>query len=120
MSMPAQQLTSTVTLADLMQGIADAPDIAISGIASDTRAVDSGYLFLACSGISSHGLDYAQQAIDAGAVAIVYDAATAESIPEVDVPMIGVEGLRSLLGEIANRFFVSRLFLRSQRLIKIH
>ncbi len=105
MSMPAHQLNSSVTLAELLQGIANAPDITISGIASDTRDLSSGYLFLACGGISSHGLDFAQHAVDAGASAIAYDASTATAVPDVDVPLIAVDDLRGRLGEIANRFF---------------
>ena len=105
MSMPAKQLQPTTTLAELLGGIADAPDMAVSGIASDTRQLGEGYLFLACAGISSHGLDYAQGAVEAGASAIAYDADTATSIPDVDVPLIPVIGLRRQLGDIANRFF---------------
>jgi len=105
MSMPAHQLNSNVTLTELMQGIVSAPDIAISGIASDTRDLGSGYLFLACGGISSHGLEYAGQAVEAGAAAIAYDASTATFIPDVGIPLIAVDDLRGYMGEIANRFF---------------
>ena len=105
MSMPARQLTSSMTAATLFRGLADAPDIAISGIASDTRDVGEGFLFLACRGERSHGLDYVEQAIDAGAAAVAYDASTARSIPDIGAPLIPVEGLRSRLGEIANRFY---------------
>ena len=103
--MPAHQLTSSMTLAELLTGLADAPDIAIAGIASDTRDLGSGFLFLACGGINSHGLDYAAQAVAAGAVAIAYDSSTTSAAPDVDVPLIAVDGLRGRLGEIANRFF---------------
>lgn len=105
MSMPAHQLNSSMTAATLLRGIAEAPDIAISGIASDTRNVGEGFLFLACRGERSHGLDYAAQAIDAGAAAVAYDASTARSIPAIDAPLIPVHGLRGRLGEIANRFY---------------
>jgi UDP-N-acetylmuramoyl-L-alanyl-D-glutamate--2,6-diaminopimelate ligase len=105
MSMPAHQLTSNTTLAELLEGLANAPDIAITGIASDTRDLDSGYLFLACGGVNSHGLDYAAQAIEAGAIAIAYDSRTANAVPAVDVPLFAVDGLRERLGDIANRFF---------------
>lgn len=105
MSMPARQLTSPTTTATLLRGLADAPDIAISGITSDTRDIGEGVLFLACRGQRSHGLDYAELAIDAGAAAIAYDASTARSIPDVGAPLIPVDGLRSRLGEIANRFY---------------
>ena len=105
MSMPARQLNHPTTIAVLLRGLAEAPDIAISGIASDTRNIRDGYLFLACRGDRSHGLDYAVQAIEAGAVAIAYDASTARKLPDVDAPLIPVDALRSRLGEIANRFY---------------
>ena len=105
MSMPAQQLKSTVSLPDLMRGIATVPDVAISGIASDTRELGPDYLFLACGGINSHGLEYAGQAVKAGAAAIAYDASTATVIPDVGIPLIAVDDLRGHMGEIANRFF---------------
>lgn len=105
MSMPAQQLNSSITLATLLRGFAEAPDIPISGIASDTRGVGEGFLFLACRGERSHGLEYAAEAIDAGAAAVAYDASTARSIPEIDAPLIPVDALRSRLGDIANRFY---------------
>jgi UDP-N-acetylmuramoyl-L-alanyl-D-glutamate--2,6-diaminopimelate ligase len=105
MSMPARELNHSMTIATLLRGFAEAPDIAISGIASDTRDVRDGYLFLACRGDRSHGLDYAAQAIEAGAAAIAYDASTACNVPAVRAPLIPVDALRSRLGEIANRFY---------------
>jgi UDP-N-acetylmuramoyl-L-alanyl-D-glutamate--2,6-diaminopimelate ligase len=105
MSMPAEQLKPSMTIATLLRGFAEAPDISISGIASDTRDVREGSLFLACRGERSHGLDYAAQAIEAGAAAIAYDASTTRKVPEIDAPLIPVDSLRSRLGEIANRFY---------------
>ena len=105
MNMPAHQLNPSMTIATLLRGFAEAPGIAISSIASDTRDVREGTLFLACRGERSHGLDYAAQAIEAGAAAIAYDASTARKVPEIDAPLIPVDGLRGRLGEIANRFY---------------
>ena len=105
MNMPAQRLNPSMTAATLLQGFAEAPDIAISGIASDTRDIGDGFLFLACRGERSHGLEFVTQAIDAGAAAVAYDASTAGSIPEIDAPLIPVDALRGRLGEIANRFY---------------
>ena len=108
MSMPAEDLIRPITLAELLQGFADAPALPISGIASDSRQLRRGFLFLACQGISSHGADYLDQAIEAGVVAVAYDAATAK-LPAVNVgvPMIAVENLSRHLGTIANRYFDS-------------
>jgi UDP-N-acetylmuramoyl-L-alanyl-D-glutamate--2,6-diaminopimelate ligase len=105
MSMPAHQFNHSTTIATLLRGIAEAPDIAISGIASDSREIRDGYLFLACRGDRSHGLDHAALAIEAGAAAIAYDASTARKLPDVGAPLIPVDALRSRLGEIANRFY---------------
>ncbi len=58
MSVPAIQMNSSITLAALLRGFAAAPELPVSGIASDSRQLQSGYLFLACEGASSHGLDY--------------------------------------------------------------
>ena len=103
--MPAEQLPTTRTLRNLLAGITDAPDIAITGIASDSREVEPGFLFLACQGIGSHGMNYLRQAIDNGAVAIAYDAAIGVTPDETDIVAIPVDGLGRLLGEIANRWF---------------
>ena len=108
MSVPAEQMNQAMTLAELLQGFADAPDIAVHGIASDSRQLQRGDLFLACQGITSHGIDYVDAVIKAGAVAIAYDSATAE-LPAhgLGVPTFAVDGLGSHLGTIANRFFAS-------------
>jgi UDP-N-acetylmuramoyl-L-alanyl-D-glutamate--2,6-diaminopimelate ligase len=103
--MPAEQLTSAPTLADLLQGFADAPAIQIAGIASDSRLLEEGYLFLACQGVASHGVDYLEEALAAGAVAVAFDESTADLPVNVGVPLIAVEDLAGKLGEIANRFY---------------
>ena len=105
MNMPATKLQGFISLTELLDGFAEAPDISVTGIASDSRELSEGYLFLACAGARSHGLDYAGQAAAAGVAAIAYDATTAVSIPEVGVPLVPVEHLRARLGDIANRFF---------------
>ena len=108
MSMPAEHIPTSMTLAELLQGFADAPGVAIDGIASDSRLLARGDLFLACAGITSHGIDFVEQAIEAGVAAIAYDASTTDaSHLVVDVPLIAVPHLADHLGEIANRFFAA-------------
>lgn len=104
MSMPARLIKAQITLADLLRGIADAPDIAVTGIADDSRRLLAGNVFLACQGATSHGLEYLEQAVAADVAAVVFDSATGSAI-EAGVPMIPVEGLAGHLGEIANRWF---------------
>lgn len=105
MSMPAEVMTAAPNLADLLQGYADAPDIPVQGIASDSRLLQDGYLFLAVQGMSSHGLDYLEQARKANACAVVWDASTGVEPADIGVPAIAVEDLAGKLGEIANRFY---------------
>lgn len=106
MSMPAELIDTQITLAELLRGIADAPDIPVTGITADSRRLQPGNVFLACQGATSHGLEYLAQAVAADVAAVVFDSATGSAI-EANVPMIPVDGLADHLGEIANRWFDS-------------
>ena len=105
MSMPAEHMHPRPTLADLLQGFADAPPIPVSGIGSDSRRLDDGYLFLAVQGLTSHGLDFLAEALESGVTAIAWDASTGTPPGDVGVPVVAVDNLASRLGEIANRFY---------------
>ncbi len=106
MSMPAEHLTTKKQLADLLAGFAAAPPIEICGIASDSRSLKPGDLFLACGGDNSHGLDYLGDAVTAGVAAVAWDSSTADAPnAEVGVPIVAVPHLSKRLGEIANRFY---------------
>jgi len=99
------KMHSTVTLAELLRGIAVAPDLPVSGIASDSRRLQRGFVFLACEGVGSHGLDYLESARRAGVCAVVWDSSTAAAPADIGVPMIAVAQLGTHLGEIANRYY---------------
>ena len=105
MSVPAERLITVPTVADLLQGYVDAPALPVAGIASDSRRVAEGFLFLATQGMASHGLDYIDSVLAAGATAIAYDASTAAAPANVNVPVLAVVDLAAKLGEIANRFY---------------
>jgi len=105
MSMPAEHLNLRPTLAELLQGFADAPAIPVSGISSDSRRLDEGDLFLAVQGLTSHGLDFLAEALEAGVCAVAWDASTGAVPVDLDIPVIAVDGLAGRLGEIANRFY---------------
>ena len=105
MSVPAEQLIMAPTVADLLEGYVDAPALPVAGIASDSRRVAEGFLFLATQGTASHGLDYIDDVLAAGATAIAFDASTAEAPANVNVPVLAVVDLAAKLGEIANRFY---------------
>ena len=104
MIMPAELLTPNVTLEQLLQGMAEAPAIELSGISSDSRNLEQGDLFIAYQGKTSHGLDFLDQAVAAKVAAVVFDSATGQ-VPSADIPIVPVADLARQLGTIANRFF---------------
>lgn len=83
--------------------------IQITGLEMDSRRVSPGCLFLACKGHDAHGLHYARQAIEQGAVAIAWEPSDnngdCADVGELSVPNWPVERLRSLAGEIAARYY---------------
>jgi UDP-N-acetylmuramoyl-L-alanyl-D-glutamate--2,6-diaminopimelate ligase len=106
MNMPAETLRSNATLKELLEGFVDAPDIEIAGISSDSRRLSPGDVFFALVGDSGHGLDYVEEALEAGIQAVVWDSSADVVAPaNAGVPMIQVAGLSTHIGEIANRFF---------------
>ncbi len=76
-------------------------DFAVTGIAIDSRAVQSGNLFVALLGGTLDGHDYIQKAIDEGAVAVVGQ----KELPELPVPYIRVEDSRRSLSYLAAGFY---------------
>ncbi len=108
MNMPAEALRPHRTLASLLDGIAEAPDIDVTGISSDSKMLSPGDVFFALVGETGHGLDYVSEALYAGAQAVVWDSSADVVAPDrPDVPMIPVAGLTTHIGEIANRYFDS-------------
>ena len=106
MNVAAETLARDCDLRDLLRGLARTPDIRVSGIGSDSRQVQRGDLFLATAGARSHGLDYVDDVVRAGAAAIAFDVSTASTGPsDIGVPLIAVEDLAGKLGLIANRYF---------------
>ena len=107
MSMPAEILTSNITLDQLLRGLADAPAIVPAGISTDSRTLREGDVFLACQGATSHGIDFLDQAIAAQVAAVVWDSATSAAVVPAGLPVaaIPVEGLAGHIGTIANRWF---------------
>ncbi|MBL8078456.1 MAG: UDP-N-acetylmuramoyl-L-alanyl-D-glutamate--2,6-diaminopimelate ligase [Anaerolineales bacterium] len=79
----------------------DIPDVAISGIAIDSRAVKPGYLFVAMKGGLADGHDYIQKAIDSGATAVVGE----KDVTGLSVPYIRLENPRQALTWLAAAFY---------------
>ena len=110
MSLRAAPVNESKSLTCLLEGILPADQISeaeISGLCLDSRAVKPRDCFIALQGEHSHGLRYLEQALDAGANAILTDAddMIENEQNSVSVPIVVVKNLREYLGEISNRFF---------------
>ncbi len=104
MSMPAEAMTHAVDLNALLDGLVDAPSVLVHGIATDSRLVAEGDVFLACQGLSSQGLDYLEAAQSAGAVAVVWDHPELNRVA-TQLPSVRLRNLDQHIGKIANRWF---------------
>ncbi len=80
-------------------------DPLVDGITLDSRAVQPGWLYAALPGARTHGARFAQAAVEAGAVAILTDAAGAELTQGTTVPVVVVDDVRARLGEVASAIF---------------
>lgn len=89
-------------LSGLLQGISDLPDVddvQVSGIASDSRMVKRGDLFIAYQ--NPDIVSYVQSAVVAGAGAVLMEAAQVQDIPKYSIPVIALPELRVQAGLIA-------------------
>jgi UDP-N-acetylmuramoyl-L-alanyl-D-glutamate--2,6-diaminopimelate ligase len=94
------------TLAAIFAGLEaelPVPDLAVQGLAIDSRRVTGGECFFALGGARAHGLSFVAQAIQNGAVAVGVD--SAEPPPVVPVPLIRVPRLREKVGLVAAKFY---------------
>lgn len=89
-------------LADAIQGRwTGAADMTITAIGTDTRAVTSGMLFVALRGERFDGHQYVQQALDAGAAAVMVDHDLSEQYPALADRQLIVADTRLGLGLLA-------------------
>jgi len=96
----------TRSLRALLDGYADAvPELAVTSVALDSRAVTPGALFLAARGSTQHGLAHVEQALQHGAAAVAWEPAEGIDAPQLPVPAIAVADLARRAGTIAARFW---------------
>ena len=72
----------------------------ITGLSLSSQRIRPGDLYAALPGARAHGIDFAADAVAAGAVAVLTDPAGAEAAA-VDVPLLVVPRPRALLGRLA-------------------
>jgi UDP-N-acetylmuramoyl-L-alanyl-D-glutamate--2,6-diaminopimelate ligase len=78
----------------------DAPDISITGISIDSRAVQPGHLFVAMKGGNADGHDYISKAVEKGAVAVVGE----RLLEGISIPYLRLKDPRRALTWIAAAF----------------
>ena len=96
-----------VDLGSLLAGIAEAPALAFRQLCVDSRQIGDGDVFVALQGIREHGLVHARHAANAGAVAVLCDAADVPQAPVLPVTcaLVGVPDLRRHIGLLADRAY---------------
>lgn len=106
----------TMTLSQLIAdfGIFDnCPDVAIEGLALDSRQVQPGDLFIAVKGTATDGVAFIPQAIERGAVAVLVekDQLVGSLVEELisggnsAIPVLGVDNLSEYVSDIAGIFY---------------
>ncbi|MGI9897224.1 UDP-N-acetylmuramoyl-tripeptide--D-alanyl-D-alanine ligase [Vibrio natriegens] len=83
-------------LAEITHGELVGEDITIAAVSTDTRTIESGSLFVALVGERFDAHDFCQQAVDAGAGALLV-----QKRLDVSVPQVVVTDSKIALGEIA-------------------
>lgn len=82
-----------------------ADDTIITGTCLDSRRVRAGDVYAALPGSNAHGAQFAEQAIDAGAAAILTDADGAQVLAtsglDARVPVVVVDAPRAVLGPLS-------------------
>ncbi len=81
----------------------DAEKILCSGVAINSEAVETGFVFVALAGATVHGGVFADEAINRGAVAILSDGKI--NLSAVSVPVFVINDLAITLSEIATNFY---------------
>lgn len=89
-------------------------DITITGLSLDSRSITNGELFIAIKGETVNGIEFINNAIEQGAAAVVWELdETVDAIKinlrktssNIEVPIIAVENLSQLIGELADNFY---------------
>jgi UDP-N-acetylmuramoyl-L-alanyl-D-glutamate--2,6-diaminopimelate ligase len=83
------------------------PDLEITDLTLDSRAVTPGAAFVALPGTRTHGIGFAAQAVNAGAAAVLWEPVEGIVPPRLpeDVKLIGITRLHAWLGPISDWFF---------------
>ncbi|WML89864.1 UDP-N-acetylmuramoyl-L-alanyl-D-glutamate--2,6-diaminopimelate ligase [Thiothrix lacustris] len=98
-------MNRSLSLRTLLQGIVESvPDIQVNGLTLDNRHIQPGMAFVALRGTRQHGLSYAESAVQAGAVVVLFEPEEGLQQPALSVDLVAVPSLQEHLGLLADRF----------------
>ena len=80
------------------------PTTLVTGLTLSSKRVWPGDLYAALPGAFAHGIEYAREAVEAGAVAVLTDPVGAAQLPP-GIPVAVVQQPRRLLGGLAARIY---------------
>jgi UDP-N-acetylmuramoyl-L-alanyl-D-glutamate--2,6-diaminopimelate ligase len=95
-------------LADLVGApvpAADGPGPLISGVTLASGEVAPGDLYAALPGARTHGIQYLDEAVARGAVAVLTDPAGRAAAADAGLPVCAVDDPRAVLGAVASRVY---------------
>lgn len=93
---------SLVQLLLSYRDVNDVPSVMVAGLSQNSRRLQPGDVFAACAGSRMHGLRFAEQAEEAGAVAIIWEP-DGQTRYQGRLPSVAVPHLSQRLGAIAAR-----------------
>ncbi|MDQ1597094.1 MAG: UDP-N-acetylmuramoyl-L-alanyl-D-glutamate--2,6-diaminopimelate ligase [Microbacteriaceae bacterium] len=84
-----------------LESLGSLDDVEITGVTLRSTEVESGDLYVGIRGGTSHGAQFAAQAAESGAVAVLTDRAGAELAADSGLPIVIVESPRAALGDVS-------------------
>ena len=100
-----QLLSAIVAGAHLDDARTTGDDVLVTGITHDSREVVAGDIYVAVPGFNRHGIEFAQSAIDAGAVAIASDAEGCAQAKALGIPSIQLVDVRRDMAHLAAQVY---------------
>lgn len=95
-----------LSLQELLPECSDLPELSLSGLRLDSRAVEPGEGFVALAGARTHGLLHAAEAVRRGAVVVLSEPFEGAA-PLLPVPLLVVPGLRERLPQLAQALYAA-------------
>lgn len=93
-------------LAELLNPLLNWPSqLEVTGLSLDSRQIETGNVFIALNGAKQHGMAYAAQAVERGAIAVIYEPDGWDGSLVLNAEVVPVKGLAKQLGWIAAKFF---------------